>query len=90
MKVILGKKDRVIGVQIAASGAGELLAPALFAVRYGWKFSRFRDAFTPYPTMSEVYGKAVSNELSRKLFNPTVRKILRGLFRYRGSGPHTS
>ena len=89
MKVILGKKDRVIGVQIAASGAGELLAPALFAVRYGWKFARFRDAFTPYPTMSEVYGKAVSNELSRKLFNPTVRKILRGLFRYGGRGPQT-
>ena len=37
--------------------------------------------------MSEVYNKAVSNELSPKLFSPRVRGVLRRLFRYRGTGP---
>ena len=90
LKIVLDKRDKVIGVQIAARGAGELLGPALFAVRHRWKLAKFRDALTPYPTMSEVYGRAVSSELAAKLFNPTVRKILRGLFRYRGLGPQPS
>ncbi len=87
LKVVLDRRDRVIGVQIAARGAGELLAPALHAVKRGWKLSRFREAMIPYPTMSEAFGKAASSELAPKLFNPTVRKMLKGLFRYRGGGP---
>lgn len=87
MKIVLDRKDKVIGVQIASKGAGELIAPALHAVTGGWKFSKFRSAMTPYPTMSEVYGRAVSAELAPKLFNRRIRGILRFLFRYRGSGP---
>ncbi|MFW5994629.1 MAG: dihydrolipoyl dehydrogenase family protein [Spirochaetia bacterium] len=87
MKIVLDGKDKVIGVQIAAKGAGELIAPALHAVSGRWKFAKFRGAMTPYPTMSEVYGRAVSAELAPKLFNRRIRGILRVLFRYRGSGP---
>ena len=86
-KFVLDRKDRVIGVQIAAPGAGELLGPALHAVTHRWKFSALRGAMVPYPTMLELYGRAVSAELAPKLFNPRVRRILRALFRYRGTGP---
>ena len=87
LKVVLDSKDRVIGTQIAAKGAGELIGPALHAVNGKWKFGQFRQALAPYPTMGEVYGRAVSNELAPKLFNQRTRSILRGLFRYRGTGP---
>lgn len=90
LKIIVDRRDRVLGVQIAAAGAGELLAPALHAVGRKWKLSAFRTAMTPYPTMSEVFGRAVSAQLAPKLFNPRARRILRALFRYRGSGPHAA
>lgn len=86
-KFVLDRKDRVIGVQIVAPGAGELLGPALHAVTHRWKFSALRGAMVPYPTMLDLYGRAVSAELAPKLFNPRVRRILQALFRYRGTGP---
>ncbi len=87
IKIVLDKKDRVIGTGIASKGAGELLGPALHAVTGKWKFARFRKALTPYPTMGEIYGRTVSNELAPKLFNRRTRSILKALFRYRGTGP---
>lgn len=87
MKVILDRKDRVIGVQIAAPGAGELLGPGLRAVRNRARFSSLRSGMTPYPTLSEVYPRAVSSVLAPRLFNNRVRRVLRTLFRYRGRGP---
>ena len=89
MKVVLGKGARVIGVQIAASGAGELIGPALHAFTHRWKFAALRSVITPYSTMGEVYSRAVSTQLAPKLFNPRARGILRFLFRYRGTGPTT-
>jgi pyruvate/2-oxoglutarate dehydrogenase complex dihydrolipoamide dehydrogenase (E3) component len=84
MKILLDTRERVIGVQIAAAGAGELLAPALFAVRERWKISRFMGPVYPYPTLSEVYRKAAADHLSPRLFNERVRGLLKLLFRYRG------
>ncbi len=89
MKIVLDNKDRVIGVQIAAHGAGELLPTAILAVRGRRKFKDLSVGMLPYPTMNEVYGKAVSAERSPLLFNPRVRGVLRTLFRYRGTGPVT-
>lgn len=87
MKIILDRRGRVIGVQIAARGAGELLAPGIAAVRSGARLSVLRAGILPYPTMSEAYPRAVSSVLGPKLFNPKVRAVLRALFRYRGTGP---
>ncbi len=85
IKILLDRKDRVIGVQIAAAHAGELIAPAIFAVRKGWKISEFLSPVFPYPTLAEIYRKAAGTYLSPRLFNPKVRDILRILFHYRGS-----
>ncbi|MFP4508522.1 MAG: dihydrolipoyl dehydrogenase family protein [Spirochaetaceae bacterium] len=87
LKIVLDKRDRVIGVQVAAKGAGELLSPGLTAVRRRARFASLRSGMIPYPTMTEVYPRAVSSMLAPKLFNPTIRSILRLLFRYRGTGP---
>lgn len=87
MKIVVDRRDRVIGVQIAAKGAGELIGPALHAVAGRWKVSKLRTTMTPYPTLGEIYGRAVGNELAPRLFNSRMRKILRLLFRYRGDGP---
>lgn len=85
LKILLDRKDRVIGVQIAAAHAGELIVPAIFAVRKGWKISEFLSPVFPYPTLAEIYRKAAGNHLSPRLFNPKVRDILKILFHYRGT-----
>ena len=85
IKMILDKKDRVLGVQIVGLHAGELIGPSLYAVRGGWKLGKLRMMY-PYPTLSELTSKAISGYMAPKLFNDRVRGILRGLFRYRGDG----
>jgi len=85
MKTILDRKGRIIGTQIAGSHAGELLAPALFSTRFGWKPGKISGTIFPYPTLSEIHRKAASDALSPKLFNDRMRRLLKLLFRYRGT-----
>jgi pyruvate/2-oxoglutarate dehydrogenase complex dihydrolipoamide dehydrogenase (E3) component len=84
MKVLLDRRERIIGVQIAGVHAGELLSPGLFAVKEGWKIGKLMGPIYPYPTLSELYRTTASEHLSPRLFNPRVRGLLRTLFGYRG------
>lgn len=84
MKVLTGKRDRVIGVQIAALHGGDLLLPAVYAVREGWKLSAFLAPVVPYPSHGEIYKKLAGTVMGPRLFNPRTRRILRALYGYRG------
>jgi len=90
IKILLDKKERIIGTQIAGAHAGELLPSAILAIQNRWKLGSLLGPIFPYPTMAEVYKRAAGNYLSPKLFNPRVRGILKRLFGYRGSGPISS
>lgn len=89
MKILLDRKGRVIGTQIAGYHAGELLAPSLFAVGKRWKAGAIMGPIYPYPTLSELHRKAVSTRMAPRLFNDRVRRLLRLLFRYRGTAGTT-
>ncbi len=84
IKILIDKKDRVIGTQIASLHAGELLTPSLFAVKNKWKLISTMGPIYPYPTMGEIHRKAASGYFGPKLFNNKNRKILKFLFGYRG------
>ena len=84
IKIVLDRKERVIGVQIVAFHAGDLILPALFAVTQNWKVNSFLSPVYPYPTMGDIYKGATGEYISPKLFNNTVRSILRLLHGYRG------
>jgi len=84
IKILIDRRDRVIGVQIAGAHAGELLGIGVLAVKERWKISRLMAPVFPYPTLAEVYREAVSDYLAPKLFNERVRGLLRMLFGYRG------
>ncbi|MFW6363463.1 MAG: dihydrolipoyl dehydrogenase family protein [Spirochaeta sp.] len=84
LKMLFDAKKRVIGVQIIAPHAGELLLPGIMAVQHRWKLSQFLSPVFPYPTISEAYKTAAGKVYSPKLFNPRVRALLRLLFGYRG------
>ena len=85
LKILLDRKERILGVQLVGLHAGDLLLPALFAVRGSWKLSQLRGPIVPYPTIGEVYPRAVGNYLAPKLFNNKVRAVLRFLHHYRGT-----
>lgn len=86
MKLLLDRKDRVLGVQIVGLHAGELIAPSLFAVSEGWKARQLMRPMFPYPTLSELTRKTMSSYMAPRLFNDRIRGMLRFLFRYRGDG----
>lgn len=86
IKILLDRRDRVIGTQIVGLHAGELLAPSLYAVSSGWKARQLMGVTYPYPTLSELQRKAVSGYMAPRLFNDRIRGLLRFVFRYRGDG----
>ena len=85
MKLLIDRKQHVIGAQIAAFHAGDLLLPALFAVGEGWGVRRLMNPIYPYPTLGEIYKKTVGGYMAPKLFNDKVRGLLRFLHGYRGA-----
>ena len=84
IKILLDRKDRVLGTQIAGVSAGELLGPSILAVKKRYKMMELTSPVIPYPTLGEIHKKAGGKYYSPKLFNPRIRKILKLLFRYRG------
>lgn len=86
IKMLLDKKDRIIGTQIVGYHAGDQITPALFAVGSGWKAKELMAPIYPYPTVGEIHRKTISGYMAPRLFNDRVRGILRFLFRYRGDG----
>ena len=90
IKVLVDKKDRVIGAQIAALHAGEMIVPYIYAVQNKWKLNKLMSPIYPYPTLAEMLKKPASGYYGPKLFNDKVRRILKFLFGYRGTGPTTT
>ena len=85
IKMLLDKKDRIIGTQIAGYHAGDMITPALFAVGSKWKAKVLMGPIYPYPTFGELHRRTISGYMAPRLFNDRIRGILRFLFRYRGN-----
>ncbi len=84
LKLVLDKKDKPLGVQIAGAHAGELLGEWIAAVNGGVGLATLAGAVHPYPTLGEINKKVAGTVLGEKLFSPRVRSILKFLFSYRG------
>ncbi len=87
IKILLDRRGRVVGTQIVGLHAGELLGPAILAVRRRSPLRELVAPMLPYPTLLEVYKKAGGSYFAPRLYNGRVRGLLRFLFRYRGPGP---
>jgi len=85
LKLILNKKDIIIGAEITARRAGELIMPAVYAVREGWKIDTFFHPIYPYPTLSGIYKTAAEDYLSPVFSSgggKRPRRLFRRLFRF--------
>jgi pyruvate/2-oxoglutarate dehydrogenase complex dihydrolipoamide dehydrogenase (E3) component len=83
VKIVVGRRGKVLGATIVGRSAGELILPWVLAIGQGLGMSAMAGVIAPYPTLSEVSKRAASAYYAPKLFSPTTRKIVGLLQRFR-------
>ncbi|MDP2653444.1 MAG: mercuric reductase [Candidatus Omnitrophota bacterium] len=84
MKILIGKGDRVLGVQIVGPRAGELIHEWVAALNGRVGLSTLAQAIHAYPTLSEINKRASGDWLAPKLFNDLARRVLKAAFGLQG------
>lgn len=84
LKMLLDRKEKPIGVQIAGPHAGDLLGEWVAILNGGVKLTTLAGAIHPYPTLAEINKRVAGSFLSGKLFSPTVKKGLKFFFNLKG------
>lgn len=82
IKVVVGKRGKILGASIGGPRAGELLQPWVLALSQGLKIGAMANAIAPYPTLSEVGKRAAGSYYTEALFGERTRKIVRFLLRF--------
>jgi pyruvate/2-oxoglutarate dehydrogenase complex dihydrolipoamide dehydrogenase (E3) component len=84
LKMLLGERGKVLGVQILGPSAGELLGEWAAVLGGGVKLTALASAMHPYPTLAEINKRAASSYLAPKLFSGAVPKALKMVFGLKG------
>ncbi|MFP5223008.1 MAG: dihydrolipoyl dehydrogenase family protein [Acidobacteriota bacterium] len=84
IKMLADSREKVVGVQILGSRAGDLLGEWVTALGGGVKLSAMAQAVHPYPTLSEINKRVVGEYLAPKIFDGLAPKILKALFGLKG------
>ena len=79
IKVVAGKRGRILGAAIVGAHAGELILPWVLAVQQRTKLSALAGAVVPYPTLSEVSKRVAGAYYAPRLFSDRVRWLVRML-----------
>jgi len=76
LKLILGKKGRLIGATLVGEKAGEMMPVASLAIQQKLKANAFMTLIFSYPTSAEIY-KFASLDYVKKGFKPWMQTIIR-------------
>ncbi len=82
IKIIIGKRGKVLGAGIAGAGAAEMITMWSVLISNGQGLSHVRNAIVPYPTMTEIGKRAVIAYYTPLTRTPFVRAIIRLLRRF--------
>lgn len=83
IKIVLGRRNRILGAAIVAPQAGELIQPWCLAISRRLPLTAMAGVVLPYPTLGEISKRVAGNRFSRLLFGPTLRRIVRLLLALR-------
>lgn len=83
IKILMNKRGKVIGVQIIAYHAGDLIAEWIPVLNGNLNLSSVYDSIHPYPTMGEINKNASVNYLVSTI-PPWTKKLTKLLFGYQG------
>lgn len=81
VKVITGKRGRILGAAIVGPQAGELIQPWCLAISRRLKISALASFVPPYPTLGEAGKRAAGSYFTETLFGPRTRGLVRFLAR---------
>ncbi|MCG8594509.1 MAG: FAD-dependent oxidoreductase [Kiloniellales bacterium] len=76
VKVVTGKRGRILGVTLVGRHAGELLQPWVLAITRGLKIGAMAGIIAPYPTLGEINKRAAGAHFTEALFGPRTRRVV--------------
>ncbi len=82
VKVVTGKKARILGATLVGSGAGNLIVPIVIAMNKGISLPKLSQFVYPYPTMAEGVKRAADTYYREKFAGRSgewLRKVVRWL-----------
>ena len=82
IKVVVGQKGTILGVQILAPNAGDLITMWVLAIDKGIKLSKISSLVLPYPTISEISKQAAASFFYSTLSNKWIKKIAKFLSKF--------
>ncbi len=82
VKVVVGKRGKILGATIVGAHAGELILPWGLAINQGMKIKAMASIIAPYPTLSEVSKRAAGSYFTPKLFSDRTRWLVRLLAKF--------
>jgi len=75
LKLILGKKNRIIGATMVGNKAGEIIPLASLAIKLKQKAGVFMSMTFAYPSEAEIF-RFASLDLARKSFKPWMKTVI--------------
>jgi pyruvate/2-oxoglutarate dehydrogenase complex dihydrolipoamide dehydrogenase (E3) component len=82
IKVVVGRRGRILGATIVGPHAGELLLPWVLAIERGLGIGALAAVLAPYPTLSEISKRAAGSWYTPTLFSERTRRLVRLLARF--------
>ena len=76
IKIVVGRRGKVLGATIVGRSAGELILPWVLIISQGLGMAAMAGVIAPYPTLSEVSKRVVSTYYAPKLFSAFTRRIV--------------
>lgn len=82
VKVMVGRRGKILGAGIAGRNAGELIQPWALALANGLKIGAMASVVAPYPTLGEISKRAAGSYFTPTLFGERTKKFVRFLARF--------
>ncbi|ODN69172.1 dihydrolipoyl dehydrogenase family protein [Methylobrevis pamukkalensis] len=82
LRIVVGRRGRILGAACAGPGAGEILSLFAVAIAGGLTVQHLASTVFPYPTLSEIAKRAALTYYADAPANPWVRRIVRLLRRF--------
>ena len=82
IKVVIGRRGRILGATIVGAGAGELITAWTLAISRGVDIRAVAGIVVPYPTLAEIGKWAATTYFMSSLTSPWVRRIITLLRRF--------
>lgn len=76
IKVIIGRRGRILGATIVAQHAGEMIGTWGLAIQNRLRVGAMARSIAPYPTISELSRRAAGGFFAPSLFGPRTRRLV--------------